>query len=203
MRIVKKKIFSCLTLICIIVLSYFYANIDKNIYLYNKNVEAGQLWSTGILQEDEKLTQSFISKENTIDGVNIKVILNGNVDNVTLYCKLFDADSNQIAESSVLGRELENNKFYQLKIPTITETKGKQYSLVLTQMGSDTQNGISFYIDPTMEDNEELTFLDQECEGNLVARMICHRFDIETFVMVLGMVTFLVVFMKILFKMFK
>lgn len=188
----KKKIFLCLALVCLIVVSYFYANIDKNIYLYNQHAEANQLWSTGILQEEDSIVQTFYAKENSIDGVKIKVALMGNAQQVTVHCKLYDDASNEVAESSVSGSKLENNKFYQFTFPTVNDTKGRQYRLVLTEEGADAQSGVSFFIDPTVEG-----------ENNLVARTICHRFDAETFIVVLGMVAFIAAFMKILFKMFK
>ena len=42
-----------------------------------------------------------------------------------------------------------------------------------------------------------------EAQGALAARYISHRFDVETFVVLLGFVAFIVIFMKLLYKLFK
>lgn len=199
----KKKIISCLMLVVIIAFSYFYAHIDKNSYIYNRNADTGLFYGTGILEENEKLTQTFIAKEDSINGINIKVVISGNVEDVVLHYALFDETLNTVCESSVYAGELEHNKFNKLELPEILETKGKQYTLVLSEENSDEQNGIGFYIEPGRQDNQKLSIKENETDGTLVTRIICHRFDLETFIVLLGMITFVAVFMKILYKMFK
>lgn len=199
----KKKIISCLMLVVIIAFSYFYAHIDKNSYIYNRNADTGLFYGTGILEENEKLTQTFIAKEDSINGINIKVVISGNVENVVLHYALLDETLNTVCESSVYATELEHNKFNKLEFPEILGTKGKQYILVLSEGNSDEQNGIGFYIEPGRQDNQELSIKENETDGTLVTRIICQRFDLETFIVLLGMIAFVAVFMKILYKMFK
>ena len=68
---------------------------------------------------------------------------------------------------------------------------------------SDEQNGIGFYIEPASQNEQLLVIRDTETDGTLVTRVICHRFDIETFVVTLGIIVFVVSFMKVLFKIFR
>lgn len=186
-----------------IVLSYFYAHIDKNSYIYNKSADTGTFYGTGILRNNEELTQTFIAEEDAIDGINIKVTILGNVENVVLTYALVDGTSKEVCQATISASELENNKFNQLKIPKITETEGKQYTLVLREENSDEQNGVGFYLEPSSRDEQKLVVKDNETDGTLVARVVCHRFDLETFVVMLGMITFIVAFMKVLYKFFK
>ena len=67
----KKRIVSCLIICVVIVLAYLYAYVDKNSYVYNKNADPSTFYSTGILTEGQEVAQSFVSKEDTIDGFNI------------------------------------------------------------------------------------------------------------------------------------
>lgn len=202
-KVMKKRIISCLMLVIVIGFSYFYAHIDKNSYVYNRNADTGSFYGTGILEKNEDLTQTFIAEEDSIDGINIKVIISGNVENVVLHYALLDETLNTVCESSVYAVELKNNKFNQLELPEILGTKGKQYTLILNEENSDEQNGIGFYIEPDRQDNQQLSIKENETDGTLVTRIICHRFDLETFIVLLGMIAFVVVFMKILYKMFK
>lgn len=199
----KKKIKLCVILCVVIVLSYFYAHIDKNSYLYDRNADTATFYGTNILSKDEEVRQRFVSEENTIDGINIKIATFGNVDDITLNYSVFDETSVEVSRSEVKGSKIENNKFNQLELPTIAETKGKPYTLVLSVENCDEQNGIGFYIEPKSKENNLLTIRDTVMESTLVARIISHRFDVETFIVLLGIIAFVVMFMKVLYKFFK
>lgn len=199
----RKKIISCLIICVVIVLSYFYAHIDKNSYIYNRNSDTALFYGTGILLNNEEITQTFIAEENVIDGFNIKIATAGNVDKVVLSYSVIDEMSEVIAQAKVPANALESNKFNRLEIPTIENTEGKQYTLVLSTENADEQNGVGFYIEPGRRENQQLTIKNNDTDGTLVARIISHRFDMETFVVLLGIILFVVVFMKVLYKFFK
>ena len=199
----RKKIISCLIICVVIVLSYFYAHIDKNSYIYNRNSDTALFYGTGILLNNEEITQTFIAEENVIDGFNIKIATAGNVDKVVLSYSVIDEMSEVIAQAKVPANALESNKFNRLEIPTIENTEGKQYTLVLSTENADEQNGVGFYIEPGRRENQQLTIKNNDTDGTLVARIISHRFDMETFVVLLGIILFVVMFMKVLYKFFK
>lgn len=199
----KKKIISCLLICVVIVLSYFYAHIDKNSYIYNRNADTGTFYSTGILTDGEQVMQSFVVEEDTIDGINIKVALAGNVEKVVVKYAILDENSEKVYENSIPAIYLESNKFNKLKIEDVTDTNGKTYTLALHEEKSDEQNGVSFYLEPGRQENQQLLIRDNETDGTLVLRTICHRFDVETFMVLLGMIAFVVGFMKVLYKLFK
>lgn len=199
----KKKIISCLIVCIVIMLAYFYSYIDKNSYIYDRNANTGTFYSTGIMMEDDEITQTFIAEEDAIDGLNIKAAIAGNVEDVVVNYVILDADSGKVFEGRVPAAELENNKFNQLKVSGVTGTRGKPYTLVLSEEKSDEQNGVAFYLAPGRHENQELFIKGNETDGTLVVRSICHRFDVETFIVLLGMIAFVAVFMKVLYKLFK
>ena len=199
----RKKIISCLIICVVIVLSYFYAHIDKNSYIYNRNSDTALFYGTGILLNNEEITQTFIAEENVIDGFNIKIATAGNVEKVVLSYSVIDEMSEVVAQAELPANALESNKFNRLEIPTIENTEGKQYTLVLSTENADEQNGVGFYIEPGRRENQQLTIKNNDTDGTLVARIISHRFDMETFVVLLGIILFVVMFMKVLYKFFK
>lgn len=199
----KKKIISCLVICVVVVLSYFYAYIDQNIYIYNRNTDTASFYGTGLLMKDEEVTQTFIAEANTIDGINVKVSIIGNVENIVLHYSVLNEDSEEVANAQIDAKNLENNKFNKLDLPTITDTAGTEYTLVLSVENGDEQNGVGFFLEPGTKEKQQLSIKDNETEGTLVARIISHRFDIETFVVLLGIVAFVTVFMKILYRFFK
>ena len=200
----KKTVVSTILLsVLVILVSFLYAHIDKNIYLYDRNADTSTYYGTGILTQGEEVSQTFVSTEDNIDGINIKVSLTGNVENIILHYTLVDLITDEVYESQVHAKELENNKFNQLSVGRITEAKGKPYELVLKVENSDEQNGISFYAAHGVVENQPLVIKESQSEGTLVARIICHRFDMETFIVFIGIIVFIVVFMKVLYKSFK
>lgn len=190
-------------IVLVVVLAYFYAHIDKNSYIYDRTSDTGTFYGTGILQDDENLQQSFVAMEDRLDGIYIKVAVSGNVENVILKYELIDTNENTVASGKVVATKLKNNKFNKLKFPQVVETKGKQYTLVLSEENADEQNGIGFYIEPGKKETQKLLVKGNETDGILVTRTFSHQFDVETFVVVLGMIAFIVVFMKVLYKYFK
>lgn len=199
----RKKIVLGLVVCVVVVLSYFYSHINKNSYIYDRNTDVGVFYGTGVLLDNEEIVQTFVAQESTIDGVNIKLDTVGNMENIILNCSVLNEKAEEVAQIQVPGNTLEDNKFNQLDIPTIANTVGKQYTLVLSVENTDEQNGVGFYIEPGTGSNQQLTIKDSETDGTLVARIISHRFDVETFIVLLGMIVFVVMFMKILYKFFK
>ena len=199
----KKKIGFCVMICIVVVASYFYAHINQNSYLYNRNAETSTFGGTGILLPNEQVMQSFVSGEDSIDGLNLKVALFGNVDKVSLEYRILDEDAKELRCVQVKASQLENNKFNHLPFDTIEDTQNKKYTLVLRVDNSDEQNGIGFYIEPASQNEQQLVIRDTETDGTLVTRVLCYGFDMETFVVLLGMIVFVVGFMKVLFKIFR
>ena len=200
---VKKSIYMIIIGVIVLGFSYIYAHIDKNNYIYNRNTDTGLFYGTGVLKDDEEIKQTFISNEEKIDGINLKVSLVGNVENVVLHYALVDVQTEEGVEGTIPANQLENNKFNQLSIPQITEAKGKCYALILSTENADEQNGVGFYVVPEKQDNQQLTVMGDETEGTLSVRTVSHRFDMETFVVLLGILLFVGVFMKGLYKSFR
>jgi len=199
----RKKVFSCLVLCIVIVLSYVYAHIDKNHYVYDKNADTSTYVGTHIVVDGEFVKQSFVANDDTIDGINLKIAVYGNPENLILQYSILDSDDAIVAEAEVVGTELQHNKFNYLQLSTIENTKGNLYTLMLGVKHADEQNGLGFYIEPGSKENMTLLVREQETKGALVTRITSHRFDVETFVVLLGIIVFITGFMKVLDKYFR
>ena len=198
----KQKIKIAVIILIILVLSFFYAHIDKNTYLYDREVDSGDYAATGILLENEEISQDFVCEEDSIDGINIKITVYGNADETEVQYRIVDKENGQtLGEGTAAGESVKNNKFNKLKMDQIDGTKGKQCTLIIQEKGSDEENGLGFY---TIGDSENTTVIrENETRGSLAVRMVCRRFDLETFVVLVGFVAFIWAFMKVLFKLFK
>ncbi len=200
----KKKITVILLIAGVLVLAYLYAHIDKNTYLYDRNTDSADLTGTGILEEKEEILQSFTCAEDSIDGINLKATVIGSPENVELQYALTDPESGEaILQGKIQGLEIKNNKFNKLKFPVLKGTKGKNYILRLTESGTGEEVGIGFFLSPTGEQGQELRVRGNDTQGTLAVRVLTHRFDLETFIVLLGIIAFIAGFMKVLYKLFK
>ncbi len=204
MQNMKKKLTVILLIAGVLVMAYLYAHIDKNTYLYDRNTDSADLTGTGILEEKEELLQSFICTEDSIDGINLKAAVIGSPENVEMEYALIDPETGDVLrQGKVQGLEIENNKFNKLKFPVLKGTKGKNYILRLTGSGTDAEAGIGFYLSPEEQQDKELRVRGNETQGTLAVRILTHRFDLETFIVLLGILAFIAGFMKVLYKLFK
>lgn len=195
--IIKKVIIG----VIVIALAYMYSHIDKNYYLYDRHTDSYN--GTGVLEEGKKIQQTFVSEDKSIDGINIKITTIGDIEDVVLHYSLVNEKTGDIIAGKVAATELKNNKFNCLGIPKVENTEGNEYTVVLTAKNSDEENGISFYAVPGTQAGQELQIDEEKQEGTLAMRVICQRFDIETFVVLLAIVLFISVFMKTLYKSFR
>lgn len=199
----KKRIGAVIAIAAVLIGSYFYAHIDKNVYLYDRATDSSEYAGLGVLYGENEIRQTFVSGEDQIDGINVKATIVGDAADVVVTYEVIDNETGDVTGGSVKGTEIQNNKFNVLELEQIRETAGKEYTLVLRETGSSEGNGISFYKDPAEAQNGTLTIGGEVSEGTLVVRTITQRFDLETFVVLLGFVAFIAVFMTVLYRLFK
>jgi len=200
---IKKRIGTIVGVIILLVFSIFYAHINKNTYLYERQTDTGQFISTGILTDSE-ISQSFVAEEETLDGMNIRATRNGDVTDVMLEYSLEDnATGAVVATGSMSARDITNNRFNLFRFNQVKDTMGKSYTFTLRAVGSDEANGISFNYVNQSTDQRVLTIHGEEVQGTLVARTITHRFDMQTLIVLLIFIIYIVFFLRMLYKLFK
>ena len=201
----KKYIKTGIGILIVVILAFLYAQIDKNSYLYDRNADTSTFISTGTLLEGETISQGFVSEEEILSGINMKCSVLGDASDVEVQYSLRDIETGKVvASGSVKAGEINNNKFNQFRMEPIDSAKGKEYLLEITETGADAANGVSFYVVPQKEEGAQvLNIKNNETEGSLAVRYVSHRFDMETFVVLLGFAAFIVIFMKLLYKLFK
>ena len=187
--------------VVVIALAYVYSHVDKNSYLYDRNTDTFN--SIGVLEGNGSIQQTFVAQDKSIDGVNIKVTSVGDVEDVVVHYSLVDKVTGDTVTQKVAAKNLKSNKFNYLELPTVQDAKGKTFTVIFTAENADEENGIIFYTVPVKKTNHKLHVDGEQQEGILAMRTVCHRFDTETFVVLLGIVVFVVLFMRTLYKSFR
>ena len=188
----------------IILLVFWYAHIAKANLIYDKNVDTSDYKSTDSFM-NEKISQSFQSVENSIDGISVKARITGHPDNAVVLYKLIDVGTGDtVAQGKESAADIAGSKFHKFEFENKVEgTKGKNLDFVLEVSGEDNENYIAFCYEDKIEVNTELSIDGIAQEGTLILKVITNRFDIETFIVLLLFIVYVTVFMKFLYKLFK
>ena len=185
----KKKIRVVLFAVILIVLAGCYSIVDKNNAVYDKKVDNSDYVATVLLQ-DGTVTQEFVSKENALDGVSMKLAATGDIDAIDVSYNIVDVSSGQIVAKGKSSLEkLKSGKFFKFKFSTINDTKNKSFEFTMRVDACDKNSSVTVYQTPR--------------DADLVLRAITHRFDIETFVVSICFLLYIVLFIGWLYKLFK
>jgi len=171
----------------IAVLCFVYAHIDKMHPVFNEEVDPAYYGGTAV-GSTEEFQQVFVSGEDHIDGVALKFGVTGeNIQKVNLVYSIESEDGQILGTGNLEGSKFKNQKYNALEVDRIENVKDQVLVFKCHLENTDAENGIS---------------ISKEGE-NLVMKYYMSRFDLETFVIACALCAYVVVFMKILFKMFK
>ncbi|MEE0199774.1 MAG: hypothetical protein U0I51_04400 [Muricomes sp.] len=189
-------------LVILVGFAFIYAHIDKLHAIYNENVDNSTYLNTGILN-DVAAEQEFTVTEEKLDGIQIKCATFGERNEVNLEYILTDKDSGDVIRNgNIAGKDVKNNKFLKIMFDPVTGTKGKTYAVSITETGAKENDGVVFYLENSQK-GTSYTINGEQRDGNLIIRTVHHRFDLETFIMVLFFEVYLLIFMKVMYKLFK
>lgn len=196
-----RKVRNIIIIILIVVAAFFYAHIEKNTLVYDKNVDNSQYIATGIT---DRIEQTFVCKEETLDGFRSKCQVVGNVADMKIQYSLVNMKTGEIeAEGIADAAEIKNSKFYFFEFDTVKNCKGNTYKAVLVNEKADKENGIGFFFQPKTEKETSLAVKGDNITGTMVIKTVTDKFDIETFIVLLVFVLYVVVFIRFLYKLFK
>lgn len=189
--------------ICIMVaLAGVYSVVDKNSAVYDMDVEKEEYMEVG-LKERDTLQQTFVSKENKLDSVNVKMSAAGNVKDAVVSYVLMDGKGKNVAKGKQALDKLKPGKFFTFEFAPVTDCKGKEYLFELAVETCDTDTEVLVYNVPGIMEKTSLLVSGEPVNGTLALRTVNHRFDIETFIVTLCFFLYVVIFMRWLARVFK
>lgn len=198
----KKKLSWIILAVILIAFTCVYAIVDKNNAIYDRTVDTSNYASIG-LEQGEMVSQSFTSKEDKLDGINIKMSVSGQADKKKISYVLKDEDGKKVAFGSASLEKIKAGKFFGLKFDELTGCKGKKYTFELTTEQCEKDAQVIVYAVPGADKEEPLEVKGEKAEGVMVLRTITHRFDVETFVVTAIFILYVIFFIRWLSKVFK
>ena len=183
----KKYIKWIIAFVIVIFACFAYAHIDKMHAIFDEDVDPSLYNGTEVASKDV-FEQKFVSKEKALDGVALKFNTTGeNLSKVKLFYSIEDSSGETIRKGCLDGDEFENQKYNILAFDRIENSQDKEFVFKCYCENNDEANGISI-----LSEN-----------NTLVMKYYMSRFDMETFVIAVALCLYVLVFMKVLFKMFK
>lgn len=199
----KKKIPIIIGGLLAIALTFAYAHISKTHCIYDTEIDTSDYLSTAAMLNEE-ISQTFVSEEDTLDGMSVKVRLTGETSGIETVYKLVNMESGEVvAEGTAEGDVFEDSKFYEFKFNTIENCKGKEYQFIIQNQGETSGNSINFCYETNIEKNTKMEIDSNEQTGTLILKTVTDRFDIETFCVLLIFIIYIVFFLKFIYKLFK
>ena len=198
----KKKLSWIILAVVLIAFTCVYAIVDKNNAIYDRAVDTSKYVALG-MEQGETVSQSFTSKEDKLDGINIKMSVSGQANEKKISYVLKDDAGKTVASGDASLEKIKAGKFFSLKFDELTGCKGKRYTFELTveQCEKDTQ--VIVYAVPEASKDSMLVVKGEKADGVMVLRTITHRFDIETFVVTAIFILYVILFIRWLSKVFK
>lgn len=198
----KKKLSYIILAVVLIAFAGVYAIVDKNNSVYDRTVDTSAYVALG-LEDGEAVSQTFTSKEEKLDALSIKMSYSGDQAGKLVSYALKDEKGQEVQAGEFTLDKLKAGKFFRIEFDKMTGCKGKTYTLDLTVEQCEKNAQVTVYAVPGASEDAPLTVKEEAGEGVMVLRTVTHRFDVETFVVTLVFMLYVIVFLRWLAKVFK
>ena len=198
----KKKLSWIILAVILIAFTCVYAIVDKNNAIYDRTVDTSKYVALG-LEQGEMVSQCFTSKEDKLNGINVKMSVSGQANEKKISYVLKDENGKSVASGSTTLEKIKAGKFFTLKFDELTGCKGKRYTFELTAEQCEKDAQVIVYEVPGTDKEALLEVKGEKAEGVMVIRAITHRFDVETFVVTAIFILYVIFFIRWLSKVFK
>ena len=189
----KKIVKIALGIVALFLVVLWYSHIEKANAIYDSQLDIKQYLETGEMF-GKTVDQEFVSRENIIHGVSIKCKQIGAMQDISeaiIVCSVLEIGTLEIvAQGSTNIAELQNSKFNKIEFDEpITQSKGKQYLLQIETKDDNAESTIALFTQP-------------DAQETLIVRIITKRFDLETCIVLVLFIAFILGFMRVLVKLF-
>jgi len=201
----KKKLTRIIIFIIIIVISVIHAYGDWKESIYDTSIGSNSYGTVGEMYNNTVVTQEFQGRYNGFSGLSIRTATFDRENHSTLTYVIREKDTDKIvAEGTVDAAGLENNAFHTIAFDAIENSKNRKYILEIQDNDAKSENGITISFTEKGENSEQLLVNGVELEEQaLVMKVVTTRFNVEDFIVFLGAILYIVLFIKLLNKFFK
>lgn len=194
----KYSIAIVITLFC----CFFYAHVDKAHNIYGNEPDNSNFIAVQ-MDKNKGIVQAFNCGEEYFNGIELKIALFNEPLKGKMNYSLEDGKGKKLTSGSIEVADIKSGRIRKIKFDRkIKCNKDTTYVIKFSSDGLEEDKAIGLYYAPQEGQKNELNINGEDTEGILVMRTLTHRFDLETFIVVLGFIAYIAAFFKILYKMF-
>lgn len=181
---------------------FAYAHVDKKHNLYDAKTDSSQYVSSQI-EEGTSVEEEFVCGEDSLDGISVKLVLVNAPQEGELTYELWDESEEKLASGEIPAADIKSGRMRTVKFgKTFSGSKGKTYRVVFGASGFEEGKGVGVYYDPVGTKQGTLKIKGQEVNGTMILRSVTHRFDLETFLITLVFAVYIILFLRVLYRLF-
>ena len=142
----------------------------------------------------------FIIKNYSLEGVQVQPVTFNRTENGTLIYQLIDKETQEtVAEGTVDTTGWEDAKFTEITFQRVEESKGREYVLRIQADNTPADQGVSFYTTQKQE-GTSLSLNGEDRDECLVLKTVYKTFNLQEFLVFAGMMAYILLFIKLLYK---
>lgn len=169
--------------------------------IYNMTVDAAAYQNVGEISNGTEIEQEFTVNYNGMNGLLIRVSTWGRSSDKQISYELTEVKSgSRVAEGTLKISEFVDNEYKEISFSEVKNSKGKQYCLKIKDEGINTGEGISIFTTEKEKSAKTLKINGTEQNQALVLKVQAKEFNIEDFVVLIGLQLYMIGFVKLLYR---
>ncbi len=200
-----KKVKNIFFAVIILLFAGIYSYGVWPVKLYDENIDSTLYENVGEMVDGSEIAQSFVCKDDGLDSIELKVSNLGQECEAVYGWTLTESDTQKtVAEGELEASQIDNAKNSILEFSRLENSKDQEYTLSISTKEIKSEHGITFMMTERNEKEESTLVIDgTQSDRTLVLTEQVKHFNLETFIVLLGLIAYLVLFMRFLIGLFK
>lgn len=197
----KKRVKLAITILIIVAISGINACRELDQAIYDKSVDAANYENIGELCDGTVVEQVFTSEYGGMRGISIRMATWERKSDSKLKYSLIEKQSGScVAEGTIISGNLLNNEYNQIMFPEIKESRGKTYILKIQDESVKQGEGVTIFSTQKGEKAGVLSVNGKASQEALVVKVIAKEFNVESFIVSIGLLMYIIGFVKLLYR---
>ncbi|MDD3137461.1 MAG: hypothetical protein PHX08_00600 [Lachnospiraceae bacterium] len=199
MKVLKKIIL----IVAVIAIGILYAYGSWSKPIYDSSIGSSSYIMTEQLEKAMSAEQEFICPNNGLDTIVLKIAMQNSSSIGDYSWKLEDSVTDKIVgQGKIELKNIDKKGITNFKFNKIDNSKDKIYKLTITANNVE-KDSIALFMTTKGEYAKALSVNDKSIDQSTIVKMKMTRFNTETFIVFLGLVVYVVLFIRFMYRLFR
>lgn len=198
----------------VILLGGAYSYGEWSMPIYNTDVGTGLYENTGALEQDIAFEQLFTCYDEGFCGLSVKLTKLDHPVIGEYNWEIQDVETGEIVGTGMIDESTTENRLFEsssalkrgnilLHFPKQKDSAGKEYMFTIREEDAGSDETMAVYLTEMNENSSSLKVGSRIMDKAGVIKLSYQRFNYETFIVFLGIMVYLAVFIKFIYKLFR